>query len=492
MNKSTLLELKRNWQKSSVRRMSFQKMRLYHHGILVGYKRLFGVRLRYYLTRMKKGTAWSYVDQHEMEKFIGLLRKKLTDANFLSVQLPKIAGNLKKDYSRCLTEIKKFPTNWQKYSNRELVKAYLEYREIDNSISIYHWILFVDFETVLAEVFEKMMREKGFSQKEIKQILTDLSEPSLITPLDMERLSLLEISLLQDNEQRKTLLVHQKKFAFQPMYDINYDQYDIHHFEKELKKIITKFSRPEILGEIESIHQIYINRKKKNKLLMKLFKNDKAITSIAEFYIVFAAYKDRKPFVRDQICYYAQNLFREIAKRLSFSLTEVLFLTDEELIGGLKGKQVPMKPEIKRRISNSAYFQKDGKAVITTDEQDLKKIDHFLKTKDCQMIRGITASSGKAMGPASIVISNTDFSKFKKNDVLIAAATRPDYVPLMKQASAIVTDEGGLLSHAAIVSRELKIPCVVGTNKATQVLKDGDLVEVDADKGIVKILRREK
>jgi len=60
----------------------------------------------------------------------------------------------------------------------------------------------------------------------------------------------------------------------------------------------------------------------------------------------------------------------------------------------------------------------------------------------------------------------------------------------MKKAAAIVTDEGSLTCHAAIVSRELGIPCVVGTKTATQVLKDGDLVELDADRGIVSILRR--
>jgi pyruvate,water dikinase len=66
--------------------------------------------------------------------------------------------------------------------------------------------------------------------------------------------------------------------------------------------------------------------------------------------------------------------------------------------------------------------------------------------------------------------------------------TRPEYISAMKKAAAIVTDEGGITCHAAIVSRELKKPCIIGTKIATKVLKDGDLVEVDADKGIVKIL----
>ena len=73
-------------------------------------------------------------------------------------------------------------------------------------------------------------------------------------------------------------------------------------------------------------------------------------------------------------------------------------------------------------------------------------------------------------------------------DILVSIATRPEMLPVMKKAAAIVTDEGGITCHAAIVSRELKIPCIVGTQTATSVLKDGDKVEVDTEKGVVKTL----
>jgi pyruvate,water dikinase len=67
--------------------------------------------------------------------------------------------------------------------------------------------------------------------------------------------------------------------------------------------------------------------------------------------------------------------------------------------------------------------------------------------------------------------------------------TTPDYVSAMKLASAFVTDEGGIMCHAAIIARELKKPCIIGTKIATKVLKDGDLVEVDADRGVVTIIK---
>ena len=78
--------------------------------------------------------------------------------------------------------------------------------------------------------------------------------------------------------------------------------------------------------------------------------------------------------------------------------------------------------------------------------------------------------------------------KMNYGDILISSATTPAIVPAMKKASAFVTDEGGLTCHAAIVSREMNKPCIVGTLTATKLIKDNDIVEVNATKGIVQIL----
>ena len=97
---------------------------------------------------------------------------------------------------------------------------------------------------------------------------------------------------------------------------------------------------------------------------------------------------------------------------------------------------------------------------------------------------------GHAKGRVKIVIRPSDMGKMNKGDILVSIATDPDIVSAMKKAAAIVTEQGGVTSHAAIVSRELGIPCVIGTKIATKVLHDGDLVEVDATKGIIKVLKR--
>ena len=92
-------------------------------------------------------------------------------------------------------------------------------------------------------------------------------------------------------------------------------------------------------------------------------------------------------------------------------------------------------------------------------------------------------------GKARIIIDPKK-GQFKKGEILVTGMTRVEFLPLVKKSAAFITDAGGMLSHAAITARELKKPCFIGTKIATKALHDGDLVEVDADKGVVKILKK--
>ena len=101
------------------------------------------------------------------------------------------------------------------------------------------------------------------------------------------------------------------------------------------------------------------------------------------------------------------------------------------------------------------------------------------------LLRGLGATTGASGGKVKIISGPKEIGKVESGDILVAKMTSPDYVPAMRKASAIITDEGGITSHAAIVSRELGIPCIVGAGNATEILKDDMVVTVDADHGIV-------
>lgn len=102
--------------------------------------------------------------------------------------------------------------------------------------------------------------------------------------------------------------------------------------------------------------------------------------------------------------------------------------------------------------------------------------------------RGMVASKGFVRGRVKKIDVRAQLKELKKGEILVTEMTDPDFVPAMKKAVAIITDEGGMVCHAAIVCRELGKPCIVGTKIATQVLEDGDMIEVDANKGTVKKL----
>lgn len=112
----------------------------------------------------------------------------------------------------------------------------------------------------------------------------------------------------------------------------------------------------------------------------------------------------------------------------------------------------------------------------------------FRTTKNKGLVSGQTGCAGTAKGKVCIVDAEDIDKHFPVGSVLVCKVTTPAFVPLMKRAVAIVTDQGGILSHAAIVARELKVPCIVGTGNATQILKNGQLISVDATTGTVKVL----
>ena len=147
----------------------------------------------------------------------------------------------------------------------------------------------------------------------------------------------------------------------------------------------------------------------------------------------------------------------------------------------------------KSRSSGYAYV--DGKTVlIDALPLLLKEKGYFLRQQELPFagneLKGQGAVKGKCTGKVKILRNRTELTKIKKGDVLVAPMTTPWYLPAMKKASAFITDEGGITCHASIMAREMKKPCIIGTKIATQVLKDGDLVEVDAQRGIVRILKK--
>ena len=190
--------------------------------------------------------------------------------------------------------------------------------------------------------------------------------------------------------------------------------------------------------------------------------------------------------------YQAIPVFEKTSRKLGIAYTEMLNLVLEDVLAGFAGTNV--KEISDRRADDTWAISSDSNGIPNVlDDAGVVKglVDAMVpkaETDSSNEIKGQVGNKGKTTGRVKVVFVSQEFSKIEEGDILVTTMTTPDFLPMMQKASAIVTDIGGLLCHAAIISREMNKPCVIGTKFATQILKDGDMVEVDADKGIVRIL----
>lgn len=166
----------------------------------------------------------------------------------------------------------------------------------------------------------------------------------------------------------------------------------------------------------------------------------------------------------------------------------VYYLTLKDLKGRIT------KKELTKRKNQKIYLI-DGDIVRESKLEKLKnRYDFDLEHLNLKLVNnsffGKVANKGIVKGIVKIVLKKEDIKKVGKENILVSYMTIPDFLPAMEKSLAFVTDEGGIMCHAAIVAREMGKPCVIGTKIATKVLKDGDLVEVDANQGVVKILNK--
>lgn len=186
-----------------------------------------------------------------------------------------------------------------------------------------------------------------------------------------------------------------------------------------------------------------------------------------------------------------RNVMKFIADKEGYNADNLTCLNQEEFENYLKNRELPDEAELKKRYKASVlYFEKDKMFLLLGKEvAEVEGVIAKQAMADKNEVKGITAYHGKIIGAARIVLDPFNVQVFNEGDILVTGMTRPEFMPLIKKSSAIVTDIGGILCHAAITARELKIPCVVGTAVATKIFKNGDILEVDAESGTVKKIK---
>ena len=188
---------------------------------------------------------------------------------------------------------------------------------------------------------------------------------------------------------------------------------------------------------------------------------------------------------------FARKMGAEVSRRAKIDETLSKFIDSFQIEDYLKNN---ILPEQKILLARHEYFIVTNDGILSEKIEDyLKRYKHSLRKIDISnidVIKGNTAYPGIVQGIVKIIHNKAAFSKLNDGEILVTGMTTPDFLPVMKKSIGFITDEGGVTCHAAIVAREMKKPCVIGTKIATEVLKDGDLVELDADSGIVRLIKK--
>lgn len=183
--------------------------------------------------------------------------------------------------------------------------------------------------------------------------------------------------------------------------------------------------------------------------------------------------------------------FRRIEALFHLPFGGAVHMSTQELKALLCGEPSVLVEELQRRMQNGyvAHITTHGTTVISDVEEQKQFVTKYLGAKDWQAeteVRGQVACTGIVRGKARVMFHTKESDRMQQGEILIANMTHPDYMPAIRKAAAIVTDEGGIVCHAAVISRELQIPCVIGAQNATKVFRDGDMVEVNAKTGVVR------
>lgn len=425
-----------------------------------------------------------YVDWYWNDNDLDRLRNKF----FARVERdPKYFEKLKKDwvvkqknFDKVIKQVN--DTDFKALSNDNLVKLYNLFYEkyiqefshfmalgdgISMRVDIY---LVPEFKKVLGKDFDKVFPN-----------LLSTKYRSFVEEEELARQKMYEYLSKGKKIPQKLLEDHSKKFYF---VQNNYAK-ATYLTSKDFEKIIqADWKKQKHLPRNETNPKSQVNFGKK----YKFNKWQKTLVKIVQDF--FAIQDTRKKYVLISNIYQFKFL-QEAARRIKISFEALRYSVFPEYQSILAGMVREQSLLARKKKCLVIHTQKGFQVFTGNDAEQVFKYLNKLQAKS-ETINGLIVSPGKITGRVKIILKLHDMINMDKGDILVASMTRPEMTPAIKLAAAVVTDEGGVTCHAAIISRELGIPCIIGTKIATKVFKDGDLVEVDAERGIVKLLKRKR
>lgn len=398
-------------------------------------------------------------------------------------------------------ELNKKVKQKKEYSDREIIKIVDSYFQIlRKAVAIVDLPFSLEYglHRLLKESLQKYIK----NDEEIEKIILEVALPKKISWAGKEKENLARLAKIIKNDKKLKKLFFKRgyKYVLENLNKFN------PKFYQEIKKHYRKYSwlgmrflsgEPYETGDFilrikDLIEAKKIREVKSSLKNIKRLKFDGEIKELTNFLQELSYLRTWRLDNMNKANFYIRPFLEVISKKLKINYQDLIMLTWDEIKEILLEKKNNFKNKIKKRKKAfGVVFDKNSKMYIITGKE-LDNFENFFESKirtQEKEIKGMPAYPGKIEGSIVIINSPKEFGKFKKGKILVTQMTTPDFVPILEKARAIITDIGGVTCHAAIISRELGKPCIIGTKIATKVLRDGDFVEVDANKGVVKIIK---
>ena len=354
-----------------------------------------------------------------------------------------------------------------------------------NSVGSAHAIdaVGIELDKELKTTLAKQIKS-GISGKEFNYYYNTLTQPSKKSFLTAAEDDLQKIAVLYGEKQQKAFERHVSKYFWIENSYAGPKFLNVNDFKKRIKQWQKSENRltssRSLSAKLEIIRELKLTQEVKEKLNL--------IDCIAIWQ------DERKAGILKSIGCLAL-VIQEIAKRASLAVKLFDFLGVMDIKGLQSLSELKkLEPELMERQKGVFVLMTQDKEIFVSGaaHDKLLKIKQSLEDSEKvfdEELHGSIANMGTAIGKVVVCKNLDSLKKVKAGDILVASMTRPEFMVALKKAAAIVTDEGGITSHAAVVARELGIPAVIGTKVATRVLKDGMKVEVRANHGVVRILK---
>lgn len=457
------------------------------------------------------GIATCYHCQEEYDRLErALMRKFDADPDFIK----KSYINYNKKTLEDIKELKKInKLDHKKLPNKELARLFKKSRThfvFNSAYDIYCWVIEKFFIPVLQRYLEKRLKELGKKEK-LPEYITLLVTPQKKSKVFVERVDLFNIvkEIRKDKRLKDHIKTKPRFSEFKTKYPKIYDKIKKHvegyaylpvlvnnppTSEKDVWNDIVNFLKHDSIFKIESkrIGDVFdeSTKEKTDKIIQELNPDEKTLKLIKGLReTAFVRTEDN--VIMGKSSYLMMAFFNEIAKRLGIDYYKLKELTPDEVIEHLEKNKKVSKDLIKQRLELTASVANKGERYVFVGEKarEIKKIieDQLKHEKhDKDVFVGTCASAGGVTGIVKLALSSKEAKDIKNGEILVAPATSADFVPAMRKAAAIITEFGGITSHAAVVSREFNVPCIVGVKNITKFLKSGDLVDVNANEAVIR------